>query len=122
MRLVVAGLTTLALVTSTSAQTECGSECSCSYGGQGQGAYVCVRSDNSSAVCCASGQTKGCGSIHDCLSAAGKKLCPDNAGGCIRVNTSASLHPDTVCCCSGIVYPTMQCYDDPIHCSFKDSC
>ena len=28
----------------------------------------------------------------------------------------------TVCCCSGIVYPTSQCYDDAAHCSFTDKC
>lgn len=27
-----------------------------------------------------------------------------------------------VCCCSGIVMPTMQCYDDPADCSFSDDC
>ena len=27
-----------------------------------------------------------------------------------------------MCCCSGIVMPTMQCYDDPGHCSFTDKC
>ena len=31
-------------------------------------------------------------------------------------------HPDTVCCCGGIVYPTMQCYDDPSNCDFTNNC